>query len=85
MRLAFLAPSIIEEGARSDQPPELTAQALSTRSGELSPVPLRCAKRAYGNSAFLRPIQALDERKARETLRFLREFSTVRNQGILIW
>jgi len=35
MRLAFLAPSIIEEIARGHQPPELTAQALSTRRGEL--------------------------------------------------
>jgi hypothetical protein len=38
IRLAFLAPSIIEEIARGDQPPELTVQALSTRRGDL---PLR--------------------------------------------
>jgi site-specific DNA recombinase len=37
-RLAFLAPSIIEEIARGDQPPELTVEALSTRRGDL---PLR--------------------------------------------
>ena len=35
MRLAFLAPSIIEEIARGYQPAELTAQALSTRRGDL--------------------------------------------------
>src|SRR5262249_44752687 len=35
MRLAFLAPSIIEEIARGHQPPQLTAQALSTRRGDL--------------------------------------------------
>ena len=35
IRLAFLAPSIIEEIARGHQPPELTAQALSTRRGDL--------------------------------------------------
>jgi site-specific DNA recombinase len=35
IRLAFLAPSIIEEIARGQQPPELTAQALSTRPGDL--------------------------------------------------
>ena len=35
MRLAFLAPSIIEEIALGHQPPELTAQALSTRRGDL--------------------------------------------------
>jgi hypothetical protein len=35
IRLAFLAPSIIEEIARGHQPPELTAQALSTRHGDL--------------------------------------------------
>ena len=38
IRLAFLAPSIIEEIARGHQPPELTAQVLSTRRGDL---PLR--------------------------------------------
>ncbi len=35
VRLAFLAPSIIEEIAHGRQPPELTAQALSTRPGDL--------------------------------------------------
>jgi site-specific DNA recombinase len=35
IRLAFLAPSIIEEIARGHQPPELTAQALSTPRGDL--------------------------------------------------
>jgi site-specific DNA recombinase len=35
VRLAFLAPSIIEEIARGHQPPELTAQALSTRRSDL--------------------------------------------------
>ena len=35
IRLAFLAPSIIEEIALGHQPPELTAQALSTRRGDL--------------------------------------------------
>lgn len=35
IRLAFLAPSIIEEITRGQQPPELTAQALSTRRGDL--------------------------------------------------
>jgi site-specific DNA recombinase len=35
IRLAFLAPSIIEEIARGEQTPELTAQALSTRCGDL--------------------------------------------------
>ena len=35
IRLAFLAPSIIEEIARGQQPPELTAQALSTRPDDL--------------------------------------------------
>jgi len=35
IRLAFLAPSIIEEIARGDQPLELTVQALSTRRGDL--------------------------------------------------
>ncbi len=35
IRLDFLAPSIIEEIARGYQPPELTAQALSTRRGDL--------------------------------------------------
>lgn len=35
IRLAFLAPSIIEQIARGHQPPELTAQALSTRRGDL--------------------------------------------------
>jgi site-specific DNA recombinase len=35
MRLAFLAPSIIEEIARGHQPPELSAQVLSTRPGDL--------------------------------------------------
>jgi site-specific DNA recombinase len=35
IRLAFLAPSIIEEIAQGRQPPELTAQALSTRPGDL--------------------------------------------------
>ena len=35
VRLAFLAPSIIEQIAQGDQPPELTAQALSTRRGDL--------------------------------------------------
>jgi hypothetical protein len=33
--LAFLVPSIIEEIAHGQQPPELTAQALSTRPGDL--------------------------------------------------
>jgi hypothetical protein len=35
IRLAFLAPSIIEEIADGQQPPELTTQALSTRRGDL--------------------------------------------------
>jgi site-specific DNA recombinase len=35
IRLAFLAPSIIEQIACGHQPPELTAQALSTRRGDL--------------------------------------------------
>ena len=35
IRLAFLAPSIIEQIAHGQQPPELTAQALSTRPGDL--------------------------------------------------
>jgi hypothetical protein len=35
IRLAFLAPSIVEEIACGHQPPELTAQALSTRCGDL--------------------------------------------------
>jgi site-specific DNA recombinase len=35
VRLAFLAPSIIEQIAHGHQPPELTAQALSTRRGDL--------------------------------------------------
>jgi hypothetical protein len=35
VRLAFLAPSVIEEIAYGQQPPELTAQALSTRPGDL--------------------------------------------------
>ena len=35
MRLAFLAPSIIEEIAGGHLPPQLTAQALSTRRGDL--------------------------------------------------
>jgi hypothetical protein len=35
IRLAFLAPSIIEEIARGHQPLELNAQALSTRRGDL--------------------------------------------------
>ncbi len=35
IRLAFLAPSIIEQIALGHQPPELTAQALSTRRGDL--------------------------------------------------
>ena len=35
IRLAFLAPSIIEQLAFGHQPPELTAQALSTRRGDL--------------------------------------------------
>jgi site-specific DNA recombinase len=35
VRLAFLSPSIIEEIAHGQQPPELTAQALSTRPGDL--------------------------------------------------
>ena len=35
IRLAFLAPSIIEQIAQGHQPPELTAQALSTRRGDL--------------------------------------------------
>ena len=35
IRLSFLAPSIIEEIARGQQPPELTAQALSTGRGDL--------------------------------------------------
>jgi hypothetical protein len=35
IRLAFLAPSIIEQIARGHQPPELTVQVLSTRRGDL--------------------------------------------------
>ena len=35
IRLAFLAPSIVEQIAHGHQPPELTAQALSTRRGDL--------------------------------------------------
>ena len=35
VRLAFLAPAIIEQIAHGQQPPELTAQALSTRPGDL--------------------------------------------------
>ena len=35
VRLAFLAPSIIEQIAHGHQPPELTAQALSTRRADL--------------------------------------------------
>jgi len=35
IRLAFLAPSIIEEIARGHQPAELTAQVLATRRGDL--------------------------------------------------
>jgi site-specific DNA recombinase len=35
IRLAFLAPSIVEQIARGCQPPQLTAQALSTRRGDL--------------------------------------------------
>ncbi len=35
VRLAFLAPSIIEQIAHGHQPPDLTAQALSTRRGDL--------------------------------------------------
>ena len=35
IRLAFLAPSIIEEIARGQQPPDLTAEALTTRRGDL--------------------------------------------------
>jgi site-specific DNA recombinase len=35
IRLAFLAPSIIEDIARGQQPSDLTAEALSTRRGDL--------------------------------------------------
>jgi site-specific DNA recombinase len=35
VRLAFLVPAIIEEIAHGQQPSELTAQALSTRPGDL--------------------------------------------------
>lgn len=35
IRLAFLAPSIIEDIVAGHQPPDLTAQALSTRPGDL--------------------------------------------------
>jgi site-specific DNA recombinase len=35
VRLAFLAPAIIEQIAHGHQPPELTAQSLSTRRGDL--------------------------------------------------
>ena len=35
IRLAFLAPSIIEDITRGQQPSDLTAEALSTRRGNL--------------------------------------------------
>jgi site-specific DNA recombinase len=35
IRLAFLAPAIVERIAEGRQPPELTAQVLSTGSGDL--------------------------------------------------
>jgi hypothetical protein len=50
VRLAFLAPSIIEEIARGHQPPELTAQALSTRLGDL-PLSWRAQRELLGFEA----------------------------------
>lgn len=53
IRLAFLAPSIIEEIARGQQPPELTAQALSTRRGDL-PLSWPAQRELLGFEAFAR-------------------------------
>ena len=50
IRLAFLAPSIIEEIACGDQPPELTAQALSTLPGDL-PLSWRAQRELLGFDA----------------------------------
>jgi hypothetical protein len=50
IRLAFLAPSIIEEIARGDQPPEVTAQALSTHRGDL-PLSWRAQRELLGFDA----------------------------------
>ena len=47
MRLAFLAPSIIEEMVRGHQPRDLTAQALSTRRGDL-PLSWRAQRELLG-------------------------------------
>jgi site-specific DNA recombinase len=47
LRLAFLAPSIIEEIVQGHQSPELTAQALSTRRGEL-PLSWQAQREALG-------------------------------------
>ena len=44
---AFLAPSIIEQIAQAQQPPQLTAQALSTRRGDL-PLSWRAQRELLG-------------------------------------
>jgi hypothetical protein len=55
IRLAFLAPSIIEEIARGDQPPELTAQAFSTPPGDL-PLSWRAQRELLGYAPVISPI-----------------------------